>query len=122
MAGTDERQAARIAGMSDFLQVTMVADTHETATRIARSAVRNRFAASAQVLGQATSIFWHLGELGEGQEWIIVLKTEAARYADLREHLLAEHPWDNPEITAIEITHGTEAYFEWIRRTVGPDA
>lgn len=108
--------------MSEFLQVVTVADTQETAIRIARSAVGQRLAASAQILGQAITVFWHLGELGEGQEWVIILKTEAARYAELREHLLAEHPWDNPEITAIEMAQGTDAYFEWIRRTVNPDA
>ncbi|WP_218164301.1 divalent-cation tolerance protein CutA [Lentzea waywayandensis] len=106
--------------MSDYLQVTTVADSQEVAVRLARSAVAARLAASAQVLGPATSIYWHLGELGTGQEWQVVLKTTAARFPALRDHLLSEHPWENPELTAVEIVGATDAYFGWLKRTVEP--
>ncbi len=86
--------------------------------RLARSAVAARLAASAQVLGPATSVYWHLGELGTGQEWQAVLKTTTSRYPELHEHLLSEHPWENPEITAVEIIGATDAYFDWLKRTV----
>lgn len=106
--------------VSDYLQVTTVADSREVAVRLAQSAVEERLAASAQVLGPAISVYWHLGELGTGQEWQAVLKTTASRYPELRAHLLAEHPWDNPEITAVEIVEASDAYFEWLKRTVEP--
>lgn len=108
--------------VSDYLQVTTVADSQDTAVRLARSAVANRLAASAQVTGPVTSVFWHLGELGEGQEWLTVLKTTSERYPALREHLLSEHPWQNPEITAVAMTGGTDAYYEWLNNTVNPDS
>ncbi|WP_235926361.1 divalent-cation tolerance protein CutA [Actinokineospora pegani] len=104
--------------MSNFLQVTTVADSQEAAARLARSAVGAHLAASAQVIGPVMSVFWHHGELGDGQEWQVVLKSTMSRYADLRDHLLSEHPWDNPEITAVEMIDGTEAYFYWLRNTV----
>jgi periplasmic divalent cation tolerance protein len=110
--------AAMLRRVSDYLQVTTVADSHEAAARLARSAVGARLAASAQVIGPVLSVFWHHGALGDGQEWQVVLKTTSNRYDDLRDHLLSGHPWDNPEITAVEITEGTEAYFDWLRRTV----
>ncbi|WP_051769110.1 divalent-cation tolerance protein CutA [Lentzea albidocapillata] len=106
--------------MSDYLQITTVADSQEVAVRLARSAVAARLAASAQVVGPATSIYWHLGELGTGQEWQAVLKTTASRWPALRAHLLSEHPWDNPEVTAVEIVDAPEAYFDWLKRTVAP--
>ena len=109
-----------LRSVSDYLQVTTVADSQEVAVRLAQSAVAARFAASAQVVGPAISIYWHLGELGTGQEWQAVLKTTASRYPELRDHLLSEHPWDNPEITAVEIVGATAAYFDWLKRTVEP--
>ncbi|GAB3472575.1 divalent-cation tolerance protein CutA [Actinophytocola sediminis] len=105
--------------MPSYLQVTTVADAQETAVRIARSAVEKRFAASAQVRGPVISVFWHLGRLEEGKEWVVILKTAASRYAELREHLLDIHPWDNPEVTATEMIGGTDAYNSWLDRTVG---
>ena len=68
--------------------------------------------------GPVVSVFWHLGELGEGQEWYVVLKTTAARYAELEAHLLAAHPWDNPEISAVPLAAGSASYFAWLERTV----
>lgn len=106
--------------VSDFLQVTTVAHSREAATTLARSAVAARLAASAQVIGPVVSVFWHQGELGHGEEWQVVLKTTSSRYTSLRDHLLAEHPWENPEVTAVEITQGTDPYFDWLRRTVEP--
>lgn len=109
------------ATVPDYLQVTVAADSREVAVRLARSAVSARLAASAQVVGPIMSVFWHHGELGEGQEWQAVLRTTSKRYLELRGHLLAEHPWDNPEITAVRITGGTDEYFGWLRTTVDVD-
>ncbi|GAA3041090.1 divalent-cation tolerance protein CutA [Actinokineospora globicatena] len=107
--------------MTGFLQVSTTAATKDAATRLARSAVGSRLAASAQVIGPVGSVFWHLGELGEGEEWQVLLKTTNERFADLRDHLVSEHDWDNPEVTAIPLTEGSAAYFDWLTRTVSPD-
>jgi periplasmic divalent cation tolerance protein len=36
----------------------------------------------------------------------------------LEAHLLAEHPWKNPEIRAIPLVAGAGPYLAWVRRTV----
>lgn len=73
-------------------------------------------AATAQVFGPVTSVFWHKGEYGEGEEWQVLLKTTESRYAELEAHLIAEHPWDNPEVSAVQL-RGSAAYLAWIDRT-----
>ncbi|KOX20631.1 cation tolerance protein CutA [Saccharothrix sp. NRRL B-16348] len=107
--------------MSDFLQVTTTAADRTTAADLARSAVRARLAASAQVSGPVTSFFWHLGEQGEGEEWQVTLKTTAERYPELEAHLRREHPWDNPEVTALPLVAASDDYLAWLRRTVNPE-
>ncbi len=86
---------------------------------MARSAVEARLAAGAQIAGPLVSVFWHLGEFGTGEEWQLLLKTTEDRYADLEAHLLQHHPWKNPEISAVRIAAGSEAYLSWIRRSTG---
>lgn len=103
--------------MSGYLLVSTTADSRETAVHLAKSAVAVRLAAGAQVIGPVTSVFWHLGELGEGEEWQVFLKTTADRYADLQAHLIREHPWDKPEVTAVELAAGSKGYLEWLDRT-----
>lgn len=112
---------AMLRSVSGYFQVTTVAESQESAVRLAQSAVAARLAASAQVVGPIVSVFWHHGELGNGEEWQVVLKTTATRYLALRDKLLSEHSWDNPEITAVEIVRGTEPYFDWLEKTVDPE-
>lgn len=102
--------------MTGILTVTTAAETEDAAKDIARSVVEGRFAASAQVTGPVTSAFWHLGEFGMGTEWRVQMSTTRERYPDLEAHVLKVHPWDNPEITATELTAAPAQYREWVRQ------
>ncbi|GGR96204.1 hypothetical protein GCM10010169_45920 [Micromonospora fulviviridis] len=104
--------------MDDFLQVSTATLTRDAGVRLAEGAVAARLAASAQVLGPVTSVFWHLGEQGTGEEWQVLLVTTAARYAALERHLLTEHPWRNPQVVAVPIVSGATDYLAWVRRSV----
>jgi periplasmic divalent cation tolerance protein len=102
--------------VSDFLQVSTTVATREAAMDLVRSAVAARLAACGQVIGPVASVFWHMGELGEGEEWQVLLKTTVVRYPALEAHLIDRHPWDNPEVTASPLTAGSAAYLEWVTR------
>ena len=104
--------------MPDYLLVSTTAGSRDSALKLLRSAVRERLAASGQVLGPVLSAFWHDDEFGEGEEWQIFLKTEAGQYPHLEAHLRVNHPWQNPEISALTIAGGSVAYLDWISRTV----
>ncbi|GAA4063977.1 divalent-cation tolerance protein CutA [Actinomadura miaoliensis] len=106
--------------MADYLQVSTTTDSREAAQALLRSAVGARLAASGQVFGPAGSVFWHLDELGEGEEWQLFLRTTAERYEDLEKHLVEHHPWDNPEVTFTVIDGGSARYLEWLRRMTTP--
>jgi periplasmic divalent cation tolerance protein len=100
--------------MTDFLQVSTATENREAAERLARSVVAARLAAGAQIVGPVTSVFWHLGEFGTGEEWQLLFKTRADLYAELEAHLMEQHPWENPEIAAVPIVAGAPACLRWI--------
>ncbi|MGW6414376.1 divalent-cation tolerance protein CutA [Streptomyces sp. NPDC055055] len=106
--------------MSDYMQVSTATPTEDQAVALAGSAVKARLAAGAQVIGPVTSVFWHLGEYGTGQEYKVLLSTTTERYPELEAHLLAEHPWDTPELIAVPITAGSAGALDWIRKSVSP--
>jgi periplasmic divalent cation tolerance protein len=89
--------------MAQILQVQVAAPSKEAATDVARDAVEARLAAGGQVIGPVTSVFWHLGEFGTGEEWQVLLKTTEQRYPELEMHIVERHEWTNPEITAIPL-------------------
>ncbi|TCC19988.1 divalent-cation tolerance protein CutA [Kribbella sindirgiensis] len=103
--------------MAGYLQVSTATPTREDAVRLAGSAVAAGLAAGAQVVGPVVSVFWHAGEYGEGEEWQVLLKTTEARYAELEAHVLAAHPWDNPELGAVPIVAGSAGYLEWLDKS-----
>src|SRR5690606_28688775 len=80
--------------------VTSTTPTEADARTIARAAVAERLAASAEISGPSATVFWHAGELGEGQEWRVTLRTSTAARDRLAARLRELHPWDSPEVTA----------------------
>lgn len=113
--------AATVTGMADHRLVMTTTPDRESAARIASSAVALRLAATAQVRGPVSSYFWHLGEAGEGEEWVVTFKTTGVRYAELEAHIISEHPWDKPEVTGIELARGSAAYFAWMETATAPE-
>ena len=47
-------------------------------------------------------------------EVLILVKTTQQRFANLRERLVALHPYELPELIAVEIADGLPAYLDWI--------
>ncbi len=103
--------------MSKVWQVQVAAPTKEAATKLARVAVEARLAAGGQVVGPVTSVFWHEGEFGTGEEWTVILKTTEDRYQELERHIVEHHEWTNPEITAVPLAAGLAPYLDWVERT-----
>ncbi|MFI6783284.1 divalent-cation tolerance protein CutA [Micromonospora sp. NPDC050276] len=104
--------------VSDYLQVSTATETRDVGVRLAEGAVGARLAASAQVIGPVTSVFWHHGEQGSGEEWQVLLYTTAERYAQLERFVLDEHPWTNPQLSAVPIVQGSTEYLTWLSRSV----
>lgn len=107
--------------MTEIFQVSTATETREQAVTLAGSAVRERLAAGAQVIGPVISVFWHLGEYGTGEEWQVIFKTTADRYPQLEAHLLAQHPWKNPEIAAVPLVAGSAECLRWVHQSLTPD-
>ena len=103
--------------MSGYLQVSTATATRDEAIQLAGSAVSAGLAAGAQVVGPVVSIFWHEGQYGEGEEWQVLLKTTERRYPGLETHLLENHSWGKPEVTAVPIAAGAASYLDWLDRT-----
>ncbi|MFG2195471.1 divalent-cation tolerance protein CutA [Streptomyces sp. NPDC048639] len=104
--------------MADCVQVYTATESREAAVALGKSATEARLAAGVQVVGPVASLYWHLGEFGQGEEWQVIFKTTAERYPELEAHLLERHPWKNPEIIAVPVVAGAPGYVDWVHRTV----
>ncbi len=107
--------------MDDLLRVTTATPDLDAAKALARSAVAARLAGNAQIIGPVVSVFRHLGETGEGEEYQLVLSTTTEVLPKLAAHLAEHHPWQNPEITAIPLAYAPDAYAAWLREATTPE-
>jgi periplasmic divalent cation tolerance protein len=70
--------------------------------------------------GVASTYRWR-GEIHEDAEVLLVIKTTRERFDALRERLVELHPYELPELVAIEIAEGLPAYLDWLaRETTAP--
>lgn len=97
-----------------YVQVMTTVDDAEGAQRIADALVGARLAACVQVLGPMTSTYWWQGEVNRAQEWLCLAKTRADLYPQVEAAIRAAHSYDVPEILALPVVAGSDAYLGWV--------
>ena len=90
----------------------------ETARGAARTMVEERLAACANIVPQIESIYHWQGKIESNAEVLVIFKTTRDRYPAFEQRLRALHPYEVPEIVAIELAAGLPAYLEWIGASV----
>lgn len=94
----------------------------DVATRIARSLVEQRLAACVSIGAPVRSIYRWDGAIEEAGEVPLLIKTTASRLDELKVHILMSHPYELPEIVAVEATAGLDRYLGWIRTSTHPQS
>ena len=92
----------------------------EAAERLASALVEERLAACANVVPGVVSIFRWDGKVQREDEVLIVLKTTAEALPRLTPRVAELHPYDVPEVLALPVSGGLDAYLSWVTAEVGP--
>lgn len=90
----------------------------EDAERIARSLVEKGVAACVNVVPGVVSFYRWKGKLERDAEVLLVIKTTAERFEDLKAALLADHPYELPELVALPIAAAHQPYLDWLSASV----
>jgi periplasmic divalent cation tolerance protein len=88
--------------------------SRDDALRLARILVERRLAACVNVI-PATSVYRWEGELHEDAEHVLVVKTRRTHVDDIKELFEQHHPYELPELVALEVEDGSAAYLNWVR-------
>ncbi len=91
-----------------------------SAAALAGRLVAARLAACVNILAPCTSVYRWRGEVETATEVPLLIKTTAARYADLEEAIRSQHPYELPEITALPVASGLAAYLDWVAAETAP--
>jgi periplasmic divalent cation tolerance protein len=103
---------------TEYLIIFSTFSNAEIARKAARGLVEERLAACANIVPQIESIYHWLGKIESGNEVLVIFKTTREKYPALEQRLRALHPYEVPEIVALEIEAGLPAYLDWIADSV----
>jgi len=100
------------------LVLTTLANT-EDAAAVVRTLVEEKFAACGTILPGARSIYRWKEAIEDTGEAVVLLKTSAERFPALEKRLRAVHPYETPEIIALDPTAVSSEYADWVIRCSG---
>lgn len=92
----------------------------EEAQRVAHGVVGRRQAACVNILPGVHSVYRWQGNVEEAAEWMLVIKTQSARYAEVEATIRELHSYTTPEIIALPVERGLPAYLDWILEETSP--
>ena len=81
---------------------------------IASALVETGSAACVNMLPGLTSVYRWQGKTEYSEEVLLIIKTTSAAYPSLEGRIRELHPYEVPEILAIETSNGLPAYLEWV--------
>ena len=86
----------------------------DTAERLARRLVEQRLAACVNLLSPCRSLYEWDGKVCDEQEFPLLIKTTTERYAALEAEIRELHPYEVPEIVAVDLADGSAPYLQWV--------
>jgi len=99
--------------------VAMVtAPSVDVAERIVTAVVDEQLAACGNIVPGLTSIYRWEGAVQRDSEVLILFKTTRAVLPQLLTRVAALHPYDVPEVLALPVAAGLEAYTKWVTANV----
>lgn len=100
--------------MISALVVLSTCPDEATAERIANALVSERLAACVNRLAGVVSTYRWKGEVQRDSEQLLIIKTTRERFDALRARIVALHPYELPEVVAVDIAAGLDRYLAWI--------
>ncbi|MDH5642723.1 MAG: divalent-cation tolerance protein CutA [Gemmatimonadota bacterium] len=100
-------------GNTHLLVLTTVGDK-EAAQTLVKGLIEERLAACGTMVDAASIYRWD-GKIAQEGEILILLKTHRDRWEDLKAAIQKSHPYDVPELLALPVQAGLDAYLHWVR-------
>jgi periplasmic divalent cation tolerance protein len=97
-----------------FRVVLITAPRGGKAEALAKGLVAARLAACVNVVPGVVSHYRWKGKTQRGAESLLVAKTSAAKLPALKRWIAARHPYEVPEVLALDVEDGSTPYLKWL--------
>lgn len=104
--------------MTDKRIVLSTAGSEDEARKIARHLIEHQLAACVNIVPHVESIYRWQGKVESSREWLLLIKTTAARFPEVRDAIRELHSYELPECIAVSVEDGSLDYLQWIEHSV----
>ncbi len=106
------------AALAEALVVLTTVENRADGERLAQLLVERELAACVQILPPMVSIYRWQGKIERADEVLLLIKTTRTVYPKLEREIKQNHPYQTPEILALKVEAGLEAYLSWLAGSV----
>ena len=100
--------------VTDKIVVLTTCESEEQAQTLARHLIEHRLAACVNILPGARSIYRWKDKVEDAAEFVLAIKTRRDLFGKLREAIALLHSYEIPEVIALPVVDGSEAYLNWL--------
>jgi periplasmic divalent cation tolerance protein len=103
---------------TEYIVVFITTGNIKEAEKISDKLIKDKLAACANMIPKMKSVFSWKGKIEEANEQLLIVKTKLLLFRRLVKAVKKLHSYEVPEIIALPIIEGNEAYLNWIKGTV----
>ena len=100
--------------MTDKRLVLSTASSEDEAHKIALHLVEQQLAACVNIVPQIESIYRWKEKVESSRECLLLIKTSAERFPQVRDAIRELHSYELPECIALSIEDGSAEYLQWL--------
>ena len=89
-----------------------------TGETLAEKLVTSGLAACVQVLPRMTSVYVWEGKVQKEGEHLLLIKTLPQKWEEVRDFIAANHPYEVPEIVALDASLVSDPYLVWMKEVL----
>jgi periplasmic divalent cation tolerance protein len=103
--------------MAEFIVVFVTTASEEEAEKIARNLVEEKLAACVNIINPVRSLYRWEGKVVDDKEWLLLLKTRKSLLPQVDKRVVEWHSYEVPEVVALAILGGSQAYLRWVKES-----
>jgi periplasmic divalent cation tolerance protein len=118
---SNEHQQFNQQFSQEYLVILNTCPDKESATRVANGLIERQLAACVNILPGLTSVYPWKGQIETSEEVLLLIKSTLGAYEAVEAAIRETHPYELPEVVAVPIVAGLQAYLSWIGESVVTD-